>query len=349
MLGCCRGGIILESKHTQQTCCNSCPIICGPNEEAVCFGLSVRVLSASIPALNAQDLMVQRRPRVEVELSGSQAETDFGTFVPARNYAGITSEIDAPDGQWCFDETLTFPATLTDLLSPGLHLRVCCRSDVILGPVLVALTDVKELGQLTISLRHRILPACLPKFTSEREGDELATECKVWETPILATTIEPRSEAVECLEEPSRIFVTCSVTMNPEKLMQMAEDSERSQFQRALGPCGRTLARQSAKDKANADDDPPLGKVLWPPRKPMRCAKPLGPSGFSPRASAWTHLTKVGSLRLPGITDRTVSNRDAASSDASSLLGGTVREYLWESSHTVSCQLPATAECMDEA
>merc|ERR1711862_963546 len=118
------------------------------------------------------------------------------------------------------------------------------------------------------------------------------------------------------------------MTRDPEQVLLVAQDSER--IPRVFGHDGHTSLGPREQNKSDKDVDPLSGKVLWPPRKPMRCSKPLGSSGLSPRNSAWSHLTKVGSLKLPGASHRTASDKDDSSMATESLAGGTVREYLWE-------------------
>ena len=92
------------------------------------FKFTVHVVSASAPGLGEPGLVSRLRPRLEVSLASVHKTTELGDFTP--NDGGLFNEC-----PWRFGDTLTFTARLSDVLGPGLTLRLRAEKDFHLGPL----------------------------------------------------------------------------------------------------------------------------------------------------------------------------------------------------------------------
>lgn len=82
------------------------------------------------------------------------------------------------DCPWRFGDSLTFMVNLKDVLGPGLRLRLRASSDVMLGPVHLKLSQLSDLGEAGVDLRHRALPGCV-RAKHDPGGAE------IWGSPVL--------------------------------------------------------------------------------------------------------------------------------------------------------------------
>jgi hypothetical protein len=153
----------LENLHLPQ-------IGLGSMGDALSFKLSIRIISASVPALGQPGVWSRQRPRLEVHLGDTQKETEFA------DYAGDDNTNGLDNCPWKFGETLTFVCRESDVLSPGLRINLRSHSDFQLGPVQFQFASVTELGEVSLDIRRRALPACI----GHRHGKD-----GNWESPVL--------------------------------------------------------------------------------------------------------------------------------------------------------------------
>jgi len=140
------------------------------------FKLSVRLVAASVPGLAPPGVLSQQRPFIEASLGSSRKETEFADFDGNchGNQAAFSSEC-----PWRFGDTLTFKASMEDVMGPGLRLMLRVRKDIGLGPLHLEMraTDV---GVTAVSLRDRALPACV-----NEKSDSEGTASKNWLSPVM--------------------------------------------------------------------------------------------------------------------------------------------------------------------
>uniref|UniRef100_A0A7S4Q4E2 WW domain-containing protein n=2 Tax=Alexandrium monilatum TaxID=311494 RepID=A0A7S4Q4E2_9DINO len=250
-VGCC-GGVWLGRKCTCEL-----PQLRRAADESASFRLSVRVLSASIPALAAPGILMRQRPRVEVSLGGARKETELGEFsggggassegrwrrstdgcaalqVGGEGGAGAahSAAIGCP---WRFGDTLTFAAHLPDLSGPGLRVRLRSQSDVRLGPLQLELARTGDLGACLVDLRQRVLPACVLERRCEA-GGSTDEGCRVWESPVLVLPLAGEDGLA------AHVAAVFGVTADPDALLRLASDAERPLAERVATPL-RELVR----------------------------------------------------------------------------------------------------------
>lgn len=233
--------------------CSNCELPnlrCGADETAA-FRLSVRVLSASVPALAEPGLFHRQRPRAEVSLRESRKETEFAEFasgygtnrrlrvqgLAACGEAAPSAATAAFDCPWHFGDTLVFTACLADVRGPGLRLRLRSHSDIRLGPVQLELARIGDLGSCMVDLRRKVLPACIPerqcggRGLGARRGDAGGGgDYQVWESPVLVIPLVNDSGVA------AHVAVTFGVTSDPELLLRLASDAERPLAEKMVRP-----------------------------------------------------------------------------------------------------------------
>lgn len=188
------------------------------------FRLSVRIVSASVPALVKPGLLSQRRPRLEVTLGDVQKDTELADYV-ADDESSPEAGACARECPWRFGDTLTFVASLKDVSGPGLRFRLRAHSDIFLGPVQLQLQRVADLGEGSYDIRQRILPACVRDRSSFNGSD-------TWESPMLPI---PFSHVKGGLcsddhglgEAVAHVTVVFKLDMDPDMLMEMADEQVR--------------------------------------------------------------------------------------------------------------------------
>merc|ERR1719183_2549875 len=95
----------------------------GNRVDALSFKLSVRIISASVPALGQPGVWSRQRPRLEIHLGDIQKDTEFADYAGDDNTSGLDN---CP---WRFGETLTFVARQAEVLSQGLRIHLRAHSD----------------------------------------------------------------------------------------------------------------------------------------------------------------------------------------------------------------------------
>lgn len=248
--------------------CSTCefPHLRRASDETAAFRLSVRVLSAAIPALCSPGLLMRQRPRAEVTLGNAHKETEPAEFstcesaasrAASGNNAGSSTKADEREpGEgrpsagvecpWRFGDTLTFVAGLADVMGPGLKLRLTAHTDLRLGPLQVELARQKDLGGCIIDLRRRVLPACVHTRRCDPDGSGGVAgpdgSHTLWETPVLLLALTPSapvsegdiSQGSSCA--PAHVALTFGVSSNPEVLTKLAADAERPLAEKVVSP-----------------------------------------------------------------------------------------------------------------
>jgi hypothetical protein len=177
--------------------------------DSLCFKLSVRIVSASVPALGQPGGWSRQRPRLEVHLRDTQKETEFADYAGDDNTGGLDN---CP---WRFGETLTFVCRQADVLSPGLHINLRAHSDFQLGPVQFQFASTTDLGEASLDIRRRALPACIGHQHSKHGS---------WESPILVIPLshvkDGRCSADHCIGEAvAHVTLAFSVDTDPEAIL----------------------------------------------------------------------------------------------------------------------------------
>jgi len=194
------------------------------------FKLSVRVVSASIPALQAPGVVSRSRPRLEVALDGTQKDTELADFAPDGAWRGGASPDPAVGalGQecpWRFGDVLTFVASVKDVVGPGLRLRLRAHSDITLGPVMLQMSHVADLGETAVDLRQRVLPSCVGCSVCRRlsKGNE-----RLWESPPLLIPLShvrggARGANHGLGQAVAHVALAFSIDVDPEEILAAAE------------------------------------------------------------------------------------------------------------------------------
>lgn len=274
-------------------------------KDGTVFSVFVHVLSASIPVLEPPGMLVQQQPQAEVSLGAQRKEGKYGTFT---GLGAATEPTDAADGgqvgpdgdrhHWCFGDTLTMKASLADIRGMGIQLRLLADREVRLGSLQVKIAGAQELGQCSLSLRYRVLPACLDSIdSSSSEG--------IWESPVVNATLwcpHQKIMSTTADREPSAyVALRFGVSANPRELLRLAklvvsvvprirnphscrsessdsfcvctgnelcQDQCESRISLGEKPCPRPITRigvwTDSQEVAECTDLPE--KVMWPPR-----------------------------------------------------------------------------------
>lgn len=171
MLAGLAGGFVIQQKFAELH--EALPQIGRGKGDGLTFKLSVRVISASVPALGPPGAWSRQRPRLEATLGDTQKGTELADYIVDDNTIGLDKAYQCP---WRFGETLTFVGRVADVLSAGLRVSVRAQSDFQLGPVQFQFSGVSELGEASIDIRKRALPACIG---NQKHGKD------TWESPVL--------------------------------------------------------------------------------------------------------------------------------------------------------------------
>lgn len=189
------------------------------------FKLSVRVISAKVPALKEPGAWSRQRPRVEIVLGETQKETELADY--SADDITMNNSRECP---WRFGETLTFVCGSAEALSPGLHVRLRAHSDFQLGPVQFQFASVSELGEASVDIRRRALPSCI----GHRHGKD-----GKWESPVLVVPMS-HVKGGKCSadhgigEAVAHVTLGFSVDTDPEAILA-ALDAENQTVAEALG------------------------------------------------------------------------------------------------------------------
>mmetsp|Transcript_35976 Transcript_35976/g.111773 ORF Transcript_35976/g.111773 Transcript_35976/m.111773 type:complete len:657 (-) Transcript_35976:112-2082(-) len=217
--------------------------------EADKFRLFVHVISASIPGLADPGLLKRERPRLEVVLGDTRKNTEFGDF--KRDNAEL-GEGDASNGgsvpsvsSWHFGDTLTFMASGSDVLGPGVQLWLRSNSDVNLGVFQVNLAKMREIGTCSVNLRRDVLPQCALRNQGVQNGvgsaqaADVAGPQQIWETAAMVLPLAhvgADNSPYVLAEAAAHVTVTFGVNVDPQALMRAADDKMRPLAERVATP-----------------------------------------------------------------------------------------------------------------
>eukprot|EP00928_Gymnodinium_smaydae_P098228 TRINITY_DN9090_c0_g2_i1.p1 TRINITY_DN9090_c0_g2~~TRINITY_DN9090_c0_g2_i1.p1 ORF type:complete len:319 (-),score=28.22 TRINITY_DN9090_c0_g2_i1:98-1054(-) len=268
--------------------------------EIVEFRISIRVLTACIPALAAPGIFSRQRPRARLSLGDVHMETNFAVFVgsaagaqratSSQNPHGMrrrsddgcglggggdcgsgfdsanrksTSNLTAASWPWHFCDTVTFSACLADVRGPGLQLQVHGYSDFRLGPWLLEMAGVSNLGACSIDIREDILAHC----KAYKSSADVGVGVESWESSACILPLWSSTEGGRSSREPvAHVTISFAVSMDPELIGRLADDEERSLAQRTAVNCGVIGADIGTHASERREE------VMWPPRKPPRGA-----------------------------------------------------------------------------
>lgn len=247
------------------------------------FKLWVRVVSAAVPALSKPGVLTQRRPRLEVTLGTLQKETELADYV-ADDESSPEAGACARECPWRFGDTLTFVATAEDVMGAGLRFRLRGNSDIFLGPVQFQLSSILDLGEGCVSLRHRVLPACV--------RDRHCSSADSWESPLLPIPLAHVRGGLASAdhglgEAVAHLMVVFGMDADPEDLLAAVDAKER--------PVSDILASRA--DRVMKWLDTPLD---------------LGPVGYIPSSSisSFPHdLEECESMRAPSMENPLTSTQ----------------------------------------
>jgi len=196
-------------------------------KDELTFKLSVRVISAAVPALKEPGAWSRQRPRVEIVLGETQKDTELADYSADDNTCAMNNSRECP---WRFGETLTFVCRTAEVLSSGLHIRLRAHSDFQLGPVQFQFASVSELGEASVDIRRRALPSCI----GNRHGKD-----GKWESPALVVPLS-HVKGGKCSadygigEAVAHVTLGFSVDTDPEAILAAVE-AETQTVAEALG------------------------------------------------------------------------------------------------------------------
>lgn len=220
--------------------------------DGVSFKLSVRVISASVPALSSPGVWSRQRPRVQVALGDVQKDTEFADYTVDDNTIGLHKGYECP---WRFSETLTFVGRQADVLSSGLRLRLYAHSDFQFGPVQFQFASVTDLGEASVDLRRRALPSCIG-HQQGKDGN--------WVSPVLVIPLS-HVRGGKCAaghgvgEAVAHLTLSFSVDMDPEAILATADAETRG----VADVLGRSVDVLGVTDVMNWMENLDLDTPLW--------------------------------------------------------------------------------------
>lgn len=200
------------------------PKLTRADDGAPAFKLSARVLGASALGIQAPGIFSRQRPYLEVNSGKTQKVTELADYESATSTREVGAG--AKDCPWRFSDTLTFVVKLEDVLGPGLKLRLRTRSDITIGPLQVELR-AREVGEATLSLRQRILPACV----QERRTD--AGRASSWASPLMLVGLSHMKGGIgggegALGEAVAHVTLLFSTDIDPEAILNAVDASTRS-------------------------------------------------------------------------------------------------------------------------
>lgn len=266
--------------------------------EAETFKLSVRVIAASIPGLSDNGLLTRERPRVAAVLGNVRKETEFGDVADDDEDFGVDDDI--PSCDWKFNETLTFAASVNDIMAgQTVQLWLHTKSDVYLGPFQMNLARNRDVGVCSVEIRKQILPECVPvderAGDSARHGESPPGGAKrgphlVWETKVLPfalTHVDSNSGTGNFVlgQAAGHVLIKFSMNADPQAMLRRAETAARPLVDRVADPFKQIISApvrwvEAATEVASCDGVDPYCGVGRGYREV--CSLPDSPMGFGP-------------------------------------------------------------------
>mmetsp|Transcript_107095 Transcript_107095/g.301395 ORF Transcript_107095/g.301395 Transcript_107095/m.301395 type:complete len:513 (+) Transcript_107095:67-1605(+) len=169
---------------------------------------------------------------------------------------GIAGDDDV-ECPWRFGDTLIFTARLSDLLGPGLRLRLRGHSDLCVGPLQLELPASRAvlLGETVVNLRKRVLPACVQMRPCDPGGTGAricanSNNC-VWESPVLAIPLAnvlggSHSDDPVDGQLAAHLVVAFGLTTDPQLLLKVADDANRPLVERVVEPLKQCVPEPAA-------------------------------------------------------------------------------------------------------
>eukprot|EP00927_Polykrikos_kofoidii_P068170 TRINITY_DN63541_c0_g1_i1.p1 TRINITY_DN63541_c0_g1~~TRINITY_DN63541_c0_g1_i1.p1 ORF type:complete len:622 (+),score=76.23 TRINITY_DN63541_c0_g1_i1:245-2110(+) len=213
--------------------------------------------------------------------SGSRCGTFGGGCHRGSSIEGDCGCVDAVDCPWRFGDTLTFTGRLADLLGPGLRVRLRGYSEVRLGPLQVDLPASRstDLGEVVVSLRKRVLPACVRSRRCDPDGTggDYGGNHMIWESPVLLFPLgiakgDLRPENHEGGGPVSFVAIMFGVTADPELLLRAANTATKPLVQRVAEPLKHFVAEPAAVLLAAAAESCSSGEARSPGKGASRSA-----------------------------------------------------------------------------
>lgn len=225
------------------------------------FKLSLRVVAASAPALKEPGVWSRQRPKLQAVLGDITKETELADYSAEATDSGGARCSSAPfrsasvgacarECPWRFGDSLTFVATLQDIVGPGIRLRLRAHSDLTLGMMQLQWAGVADLGETAVDLRRRVLPACVGR-NKRPNAPKAEGSASWWESPVLLIPLlHVRGglvgEHYDLNEPTGHVAVVFSLNADPEALLAAAEVQERGVTEvlasRARGAGDRVMA-----------------------------------------------------------------------------------------------------------
>lgn len=191
------------------------------------FRLTVRVLAAAVPSLDAPGVFQRERPCLEVTLGDAAKRTELAKYVAGADPLAGSAGLACP---WRFDDSFAFALTARDILGPGLRFKLLGYSEVTLGLFEIEMAGAKEFGEASVDMRRRVLPACIVEKCLDPDGADHFDGVgghRLWETPVLVIPLvaeAPAGPAVgSCGEAAATITVAFSVNTDPVALLRQAD------------------------------------------------------------------------------------------------------------------------------
>jgi len=205
---------------------NSLPSVSRPGEGPQTFKLTVRVLAASIPGIEAPGYISSDRPYIQASVGGTQKATEFADYCPKEPSNDMGSQLSqqmVEECPWRFSDSLTFRCPIKDVAGPGLKLELHVRRDVSLWPATVQMRPVK-VAQGLVDLKTRVLHACERKQEGA-SGVDLGT--RAFMSPVVVIGMShvkggTLGESVQLGEAVAHVALVFSLDADPEEILLAA-------------------------------------------------------------------------------------------------------------------------------
>lgn len=198
------------------------------------FRLTVKVVSASAPAISSPGLLSRQRPRLEISLGAVKKKTELGDFQRVPKGTGKMASgggVCAEECPWRFGDTLTFVAHLSDVVGHGLVLRLRAESDYFLGPLeFQGAGGPSEVGETAVDLKRFVLPACVGGECCKTHSH--SPDIVLWETPVLVVPLSHvrgaiRKDGLGIGEPVGHVAFVFCVDADPEQILEASNHVNR--------------------------------------------------------------------------------------------------------------------------
>lgn len=199
------------------------------------------VFSGSFAKLLGEAVGMDSDSRLSPKTSTSNTQVGIGG-------AAEDTDADMASFPWRFGDTLTFTATIADLLGPGLQVWLRTNSDWHVGPLQLTFARPADIGVCSVDMRKRVLPACTLKRNpggdfargspSSGGGGEIG---ELWETPAMSLSLthvgnEGLEGAYVLGEAAAEVIAIFGVNTDPAALVKAADEATKPFLQRVACP-----------------------------------------------------------------------------------------------------------------